>query len=414
MAGNLAILFAEHNILHMLFQNFSILSSKITYAILKLYNLLTGTANGLPGNLWICGKPSALQILLYCFSLVVLLTLFSQIVSKSQEAERSDDPLLLRRVEGLRRRYRRISVPALFLSVVLLSFRSGAPLELHAISVGQGDCMLIYGKDTPVILIDGGATDVKNTGKYRIAPCLKAHGISKIDYVFISHFDADHVNGSIELLEAVDNGITIRRIIISAVVPLLEENPNFLALAAAAKENKRLDRNGVPVMLMDAGDIIEEGEISVACLGPDVSGSERFRERDLNDNSLILWLLYKKNGFSALFTGDMSQATEQGILEDYYNGAAYLVPLSSPVTLLKAAHHGSKSASSPEFIKLVSPSITTISCGRDNSYGHPHKAALETLSGITGNRIYSTPQSGEITVKVYDGRITVNTWLDAK
>ena len=412
IAGNLALTGSETNILHPIFNLISTISSTIASVILRLYSFLTGTTGSLAGNLWICGRPLEEQIVLYGILFLVLIGLYSFFEGKRKKAELSEDMEAERKLEVHYRRYCLTAPVIIGLAVFLLSFRRPAPLELHAISVGQGDCMLVYGRDTPVILVDGGATDIKNTGKYRIAPCLKAHGISVLDYVFISHFDADHVNGIIELLSDVDNGITIRRIIISSVVPLMEPNANFDALKEAAADNRRLSPEGVPVMMMDAGDIIEAGELVIDCLGPDVSGSAAWRGRDLNDNSLILYLRYKKNGFSALFTGDMSKETERELLERYRDGTAYLNPLSAPVTLLKAAHHGSKSAGSEEFIRLLSPMVTTISCGKDNSYGHPHKEALKVLQGISGNRIYLTPRDGEITLRVEKNRMSIETFLN--
>ncbi len=410
LIGNIELSLADKGILHGLFKIAATAAAKIADVILNIYDILTDNSNKISGNLWICGKPSRIQIAIYYF-LIAGAVLGSAILSGRKKAARiRENSAYKNRSERSFERFNLILPLILAAAVCILSLRFRAPLELHAISVGQGDCMLIFGKDTPVILIDGGASDVKNTGKYRMLPCIKAYGLDRIDYIFISHFDADHVNGIIELLKDVDNGIDIGRVVISDVVPLMEENPNFSALKEAACKNMRIRKEGVPVMLMNAGDIIKEGEIILSCLGPDVKGSESWREGDINDNSMILHLYYKRSGFSAIFTGDISEKTEKGLIRDHLEGKEYLKPLDRPVTLLKAAHHGSNTAGSEEFLSVVSPRITTISCGIDNSYGHPHKEALDRLKRVAGNRIYQTNTDGEISVIVKEGLVRIKTY----
>ena len=155
--------------------------------------------------------------------------------------------------------------------------------------------------------------------------------IASIDDGFISHFDADHVNGIIEMLEEENCGISIKRLIISAAVPLMEEmrkNENYLKFLKAAS-------NRIPVILMDAGDEIETGEVLITALAPDTAG-EQYKSRDLNDNSLVLHLLSKTTGITALFTGDMSTEVEEGLLEELGRGKESLKVLKEPVTILKS------------------------------------------------------------------------------
>ncbi len=428
VAGNLASVLYKIGTIRVLFNFISSVSAKAAYVILRFYGILTEGVNSMDSNLFICGKPEGLQIAVYC--LIMIFTLFLHTLlhgfmekEKTGESHRKgkdgeegmpERPNLYRNKRIVKRKIALFnSLPLIaLLAVFVLSYRDNALVEFHAISVGQGDSMLIYGKETPVLLVDGGASDIKNTGKYRIIPCLKAHGISKIDYVFISHFDADHVNGITELLADTDSGIYIERIIISSCVPLIEENANFKAMLEAAAANKRGGRDGgVPVLLMDAGDVIEDKGIRLSCLVPDVKGDDAFLRRDINDNSMVLHFLHKGTGFSALFTGDMSREVEAGLIEDFRSKKEKALPLGEPVTLLKAAHHGSKTGSSQDFVRLLSPRITTISCGRDNSYGHPHKEAMDSLEAVPGNNIFITSECGEITIKVYKDRVSASGFL---
>ena len=85
--------------------------------------------------------------------------------------------------------------------------RTGA--EVTMLDVGQGDCICVEGPEHKTYLIDGGSSDIKNVGKYRIEPFLKYRGIGSIDYVFVSHGDIDHMNGIEEMLKRQQVGIKI-------------------------------------------------------------------------------------------------------------------------------------------------------------------------------------------------------------
>ncbi|MDD3399617.1 MAG: MBL fold metallo-hydrolase, partial [Candidatus Pacebacteria bacterium] len=87
-----------------------------------------------------------------------------------------------------------------------------------------------------------------------------------------------------------------------------------------------------------------------------------------NNTSVVSRLVFGETSF--LFTGDIYQSAERALLKEG-------VELDSSV--LKVAHHGSKTSSGEEFIDSVSPDMAVISCGKDNPYGHPHEATLDAL-----------------------------------
>lgn len=105
---------------------------------------------------------------------------------------------------------------------------------------------------------------------------------------------------------------------------------------------------------------------------------ELIKENALNNNSIVLKLNYKN--FSVLFTGDIEEIAEKEILKRYKN-------LNS--TVLKVAHHGSKTSSTLEFLNAVKPKIALIGVGEENNFGHPSDITLENLSSI-GSKIYRT------------------------
>ena len=87
-------------------------------------------------------------------------------------------------------------------------------MEVTMLDIGQGDCICVQGPKHQNYLIDGGSSDVKEIGKYRIEPFLKSRGIAQLDYVFLSHGDLDHMNGIEELLMRQDVGVRIRNLVV--------------------------------------------------------------------------------------------------------------------------------------------------------------------------------------------------------
>lgn len=117
----------------------------------------------------------------------------------------------------------------------------------------------------------------------------------------------------------------------------------------------------------------------------------QIQENILNNNSIVTKLKYKN--FSMLFTGDIEEIAEKQILEKYKNSNI----LQS--TILKVAHHGSKSSSTQEFLEQVKPRIALIGVGEKNTFGHPNAGVLERLINM-GTKIYRTDENGEISVFV--------------
>lgn len=114
-------------------------------------------------------------------------------------------------------------------------------------------------------------------------------------------------------------------------------------------------------------------------------------ENTLNNNSIVAKLCY--GNFSMLFTGDVEKIAEQEMIEKYKNTNTLRA------TILKVAHHGSKSSSIEEFLKLVQAKIALIGVGEKNTFGHPNDAVLKRIEKL-GTNIYRTDQNGEIEIKI--------------
>ena len=264
-------------------------------------------------------------------------------------------------------------------------YTSGEEVEATVLDVGQGDGIFIRGPGVSCF-IDGGSSDVSQAGTYRIEPFLLANAAEVLDYAFVTQGDEDHINGIRELLEGQDLGIRIRTLVLP---PEEYHEEKLTALAAAAKEN------GTRVVVMEAGEEIRSEGMRITCLGPE-SGSSA---EPGNSASLVLGLSY--GAFDMLLTGDVEGKGEESLIR---SGRL------KRYDVLKAAHHGSKDSGSEAFLEIVKPKVALISAGRDNRYGHPHQETLDRL-GAAGCRVYSTQESGAVTVRTDGKRMWISHFL---
>lgn len=254
-------------------------------------------------------------------------------------------------------------------------------LKIHFIDVGQGDSCLIITPDNKKILIDGGEgkTDV-------LLSYLLDRRIKTIDYIIISHFDSDHCNGLIEIIE----NLEVKNIMISKQAYFSDEYINIANIVNSKKVNVTFVKQG------DSFNISKDVKLDI--LYP----PKELEYKDLNNNSIMAKLTY--NSFSILFTGDVEKA-EANILNSYSEEV-----LKS--TVLKLAHHGSKTSSSKEFLEAVKPQIALIGVGESNKFGHPSLEILQRLNDINC-KIYRTDKMGEITICVdKKGRVKIKTQIE--
>ena len=285
------------------------------------------------------------------------------------------------------------------LAVTVLCLRFSMGLEITALDVGQGDCIYLSEGGNSHYLIDGGSSDKSDVGKYQIVPFLKYRGVSRLDAVFVTHPDSDHENGIRGMLENYEeNGIRIAMLLMPDVADE-SKNENYLTLQSLAEDR------GIPVRFVHEGQRIDGGGLTFLCIHP----SEGYLCGDVNAYSTVLTLTY--SGFSALFTGDLEGEGESLVMErlaQMKTGTERILPES--FTLLKVAHHGSRNSTPEEFLELTDPRIALISAGRDNSYGHPHRETMERLAG-QGCRIFQTPESGAVTIRVRGDRVYVEEYI---
>ncbi|MBE5805852.1 MAG: MBL fold metallo-hydrolase [Clostridiales bacterium] len=156
--------------------------------------------------------------------------------------------------------------------------------------------------------------------------------------------------------------IKVENVIISVQPDNSENYQKFL---------KIVKEKNINVIIANKGDkLIIEKNLYIIFLWP--NSSKFIMENELNNNSIVCKLVY--NNFSVLFTGDIEKIAEEQIINEYKNTNI----LQS--TILKVAHHGSKSSSIEEFVKLVNPKIALIGVGNNNKFGHPNIDVIERLN----------------------------------
>ena len=264
-------------------------------------------------------------------------------------------------------------------------------LTISMLDIGQGDAVLIQ-TGAKNILIDTGDDKYYEDGKKgkentQLLTELQKLKIDHIDTLVMTHAHADHIGKADKVIaqygvkELVYNGIP-------------STSKYFINALKAAKAN------GTQQVKVKAGDVLDFGSgVSFEIVSPsqslideDTAAIKAKKKVDVNNESVVGRLTF--GNFAMLFTGDAEGPVEKDMV------ASYGKKLKCQV--LKAGHHGSKTSSTAEFLKLVQPESVVMSLGVNNQYGHPHEALLNRLQKQGIKNIYRTDVNGTITI-VSDG-----------
>ncbi len=334
-----------------------------------------------------------------------------------------------------------VAVMILGLLIGLLTGNFACGSRVTFLDVGQGDGIVVE-TGQGAYLFDCGSTSRKNIGEYVLKPYLKSRGIRSIRGVFVSHPDEDHMNGVIELLEnGADWGIVVEQLFLPAIAEE-KRTESFATLLAAAEAAE------VPVSYIKCGDEIRDSQLWLLCLHPEENTTladanaysecfyvevfaKKMRQEAIDDRKAIADRKAKdasegsamegsgENGnfagngsfagsgerkdfrmnegkINILLTGDVEGEGERQLMQELQ---AQRGQREFRVDILKVAHHGSGYSTGTEFLATASPATAIISCGRNNSYGHPH---AETLQRLEDARVpwYGTMDYGALTVTV--------------
>ena len=306
---------------------------------------------------------------------------------------------------------------------------SGKELQVHILDVGpvEGDSILIISPTGKSVLIDAGDT---NKGKV-VLEALKRYNVQQLDYFIATHPHPDHIGGADEVIKATK----VLRVIDNGTEPdvpeslAVKQNPKAAqnktaqnkkaAPAPAAKSNsitkfydeykEAVTQSGASYEKAQAGakyDIGGGAQLTVLAPTEPLFTKDQLKTGGNlpNANSIVVRLDY--GDFSMLLTGDAEEQTEHRMLTKDVNLRA---------KILKVSHHGSKYATTQDFVDRVKPEVAIISCGEWNRYGHPAQVVLDRLKAANV-KLYRTDLQGEIsiTTRGKEGDIVVKPAREAK
>ncbi|EDX56872.1 DNA internalization-related competence protein ComEC/Rec2 [Bacillus cereus W] len=326
---------------------------------LNLSNDFLSYCESLPFTRLNFGQTPILLVALYCVSIISVLMVWERRISKG----------MVFIFAGI----------FLFISTghyVYPYFRESGSVTF--LDVGQGDAILIrLPYDQEIYLIDTGGTIRLNKEEWQrkkhefsvgndiLIPYLQKEGIKKIDKLIVTHGDADHIGAAQELL----SNITVKEVVFG--------RKEQEAILEKAVKKQALEKE-VKISEVGEGESWRVNEAEFFVLAP--TG----KERSENNASIVLWA--KLGGITWLFTGDLEEEGEKGLVATYPDLRA---------DVLKVAHHGSNTSSITPFLSAVQPNIAIISVGERNRYGHPHKEVIERFEKMA-IEIWRTDKQGAI------------------
>lgn len=320
--------------------------------IVKLYTFLCRGIEKLPYASVVTRKPDRAKMILF-YGILLLLIAVMRYYKKDNR--------------------KKFFLAVFFFTVQIYVFYRNFPgdsLHISMIDVGQGECILVENENGHTYLVDAGSSSVNNPAEYQIVPYLKCRGTGRLDYVFVSHGDSDHISGILEMMK--EDEIEIRTLVLPDCGQFAGE---YAELEALAREKN------IKLLYVQQGSAIRDGSLSFEIISP---GDKQYR--DINDASMVMLLKYQE--FSMYFTGDISAVTERELL-----------PQIRAAEVIKVPHHGSKMSSSRELLEKISPRLALVSCGADNLYGHPHSETVERYRAF-GTELFATSESGCIEIEV--------------
>ncbi len=249
--------------------------------------------------------------------------------------------------------------------------RSGV-LEVTAIDVGQAESTLVVSPDGHTLLVDaagaiGAGESEFDFGEDVISPYLWARGIVRLDAVALTHAHSDHIGG-------------MRSVLTNFRPRELWIGPNTVT-PALSQLLRQASEQGVVVRYHAAGDAFAFGAAEVRVLAPSREWAPSAWSH--NDDSLVMRIGYKNS--AALLTADAEKKTER-----------FVASQQPQADLLKVAHNGSATSTTPELLAAVKPRWAVISVGFRNQFRHPRPEVLQRLAGA-GVSTYRTDALGAVT-----------------
>ena len=330
--------------------------------LITFFLLICRALQELPFSVIITGRPHIVQVLVYYLILAAFILLL-----------RTADRRVLKENRG---KVRTAGVMTLLGLMCLITFRVIPRFRFTCLDIGQGSCNLIEcGNYT--CLFDAGSSSVDNVWLYRIDSTLKYYGISRVDTVFLSHADTDHINGIEQMLAMYHRNLTgLNAADVTVGQILLPDLPQDDG--RIAEIIRQAGRWKIPVGYVSEGADLQANGMDLRVLGP---SADRITG-DANQDCIVLQACC--GGINILMTGDLEKEGEEMFIRHYRDDAHFHhnengIQPREEYKILIAGHHGSGNATSESMLDLVKPDLVLISCGRNNRYGHPAGEMLERL-----------------------------------
>jgi competence protein ComEC len=302
---------------------------------------------------------------------------------------------------GRQTRHARVAATAAAFSVFVLAvliavspfapLRQRGDLEVTTLDVGQGDSLFVMFPAGQTMLVDGGGlTGEERVGGYHtgfdvgeqvISPYLWQRRVKHLDVVMLTHAHHDHMDG----LHAILRNFRVGELWVGRDA----ETPPYQDLLAEARADH------IRIVHRKRGATFQWGNIDGQILWPPDNDPV---EKPTNNDSVVL--LLADGAIHFLLAGDVEHQAESAMVS---NGQ----PLRA--NFLKVPHHGSKTSSTPDFLRAVSPTLAAISVGENNTFGLPNPGTLDRLKNM-GIRYWSTAQAGAITVLTDGHSVSLHTF----
>ncbi len=250
-------------------------------------------------------------------------------------------------------------------------------LVVTVLDVGNADAILLQSGDSAMLIDAGEQGDGKS-----VLSLLDEKSVDTLEYVIATHADSDHIGGMQTVLEGVKVENYIMSFMPEGHTPTSRTYMRVL---------ETLDAREIPLKEAVVGDTFTLGEATVHILGPVGDFEEK------NNQSVICKVVFGNNRF--LFMGDAEREAEKALLE---SGADLCADV------LKAGHHGGNTSTSEAFLQRVQPTISVLTCGMNNAYGHPHTEVLRRLRNI-GTAVYRSDVNGTVCLRSNGETVTVTT-----
>ena len=274
-----------------------------------------------------------------------------------------------------------------FVLFVYVNFSSWeGKLSVHFFDIGVGDAIYIRTPQKHDIVIDAGPSQNILSKLGDVMPFYDR----TLDIVIITHPHADHITGTLFLLE----NYTVKQVYLTGAMHTTYEYQELLKTLRDSPSIKK-------IKVDHPFSVRVENDVDLMFLYPDfdaaaVDAHKRtpFIKENLNNTSIVVKLISRDQSF--LFMGDLEKEGESYLLQRYQSDKTVL-----DADVLKVGHQGSKTSSTEEFLKAVSPTTAVITVSANNPYHHPHQEVVERLHQLVPE-VLRTDKDGDIIIEYED------------